>query len=161
MRDIRRLDDASPPAAGLRGPVREKRSRVHAVLGLVMMSCVAPPLAAEIFKCTAKDGMPRYQNFPCEFDSIGWTPTPRAVANAPLPPATTSQPASVASSAVKWTQAPRPQIGMAPDELIALWGEPMEIVHEETTVGRVEIWHYDDNSSVQFDARNRIAALSR
>jgi hypothetical protein len=50
---------------------------------------------------------------------------------------------------------------MAPDELIALWGEPMEIVHEETTVGRVEIWHYDDNSSVQFDARNRIAALSR
>ena len=53
---------------------------MHAVLGLVMMSCVAPPLAAEIFKCTAKDGMPRYQNFPCEFDSIGWSPTPGAVA---------------------------------------------------------------------------------
>jgi len=126
-----------------------------------MMSCVAPPLAAEIFKCAAKDGMPSYQNFPCEFDSIGWTATPRAITNASLPSATPSQPASVASSAVKGSLAPRPQIGMAPDELIALWGEPMEIVHEETTVGRVEIWHYDDNSSVQFDARNRIAALSR
>ena len=141
--------------------MREKRSRVHVVLGLVMMSCVAPPLAAEIFKCTAKDGMPRYQNFPCEFDSIGSTQAPRAVANAPLPPATPSRPAGVASSAAKWAQAPRPHIGMAPDELIALWGEPMEIVHEETTVGRVEIWHYDDNSSVQFDARNRIVAVSR
>ena len=141
--------------------MREKRSRVHVVLGLVMMSCVAPPLAAEIFKCTAKDGMPRYQNFPCELDSIGFAPPTPRLANGPGPVPIGRQPVGVASPAVKWTQAPQPQIGMPPHELIALWGEPMEIVYEETTVGRVEIWHYDDNSSVQFDARNRIVAVSR
>jgi len=140
--------------------VREKRMRVPAVLGLVMMSCVAPPLAAEIFKCTGKDAMPRYQNFPCELDSISWTPTPRAVANAPLPPATKNPPGSVAS-ATMWTNATKPQAGMTPDELRAIWGDPMETVHEETSAGRVEIWRYDDNSTVRFDAGNRIIAVER
>ena len=50
---------------------------------------------------------------------------------------------------------------MTPDELRALWGEPMEIIHEETAVERVEIWRYDDNSSVQFGSRNRIVAVAR
>ena len=50
---------------------------------------------------------------------------------------------------------------MTPDELKALWGEPMEIIHEQTAAEHVEIWRYDDNSSVQFDFRNRIVAVAR
>ncbi len=50
---------------------------------------------------------------------------------------------------------------MTPDEVRAIWGDPMEIVHEETAGGRIEIWRFDDNSSVQFDRRNRVVAVER
>jgi hypothetical protein len=144
----------------------EKCSGMLVLLAFVPMFCVAPPVAAEIFKCVAKNGGLLYQNFPCEFDSIGWVPpTPRGL-NVPTPATDRTQatakamPVSIASAA-KWSNATEARVGMTPEEVRAIWGEPMEIVHEETAGSRVEIWRYDDNSSVHFDHRNRVVAVER
>ena len=42
---------------------------------LVPALCAAPLASAEIFKCVAKNGADRYQNFPCEIDSLGSLPS--------------------------------------------------------------------------------------
>ncbi len=75
----------------------EKYSRMIVVLGFVPMFCVAPEVAAEIFKCTAKNGLALYQNFPCEFDSIGWAPPIPRVANVPPPRPDSGQPTAQAA----------------------------------------------------------------
>ena len=36
---------------------------------------VAPLAFAEIYECTSKDGTALYQNFPCQFDSLGSLPS--------------------------------------------------------------------------------------
>ena len=56
-------------------PLRVECSRVLLALIYVSMLGISPPAFAEIFKCVAKDGSPLYQNFPCQFDSIGWVPS--------------------------------------------------------------------------------------
>ncbi len=35
----------------------------------------APLASAEIYECAAKDGTALYQNFPCQFDSLGSLPS--------------------------------------------------------------------------------------
>src|SRR5205807_9612092 len=55
-------------------PLRDRCSRAFIASILVLPFCAAPPASAEIFKCVAKDRTALYQNFPCEFDSIGWVP---------------------------------------------------------------------------------------
>lgn len=146
--------------------MREQCSRMLAVLGLALMFCVAPPAAAEIFKCAAENGLALYQNFPCQFDSVGWAPPSPRVANVPSPLTRHNQAASKAApvsvaSAVQWTNATEARVGMTPDEVRAIWGEPMEIAHEGTAGADVEIWRYDDNSSVHFDRRNRVVTVER
>ena len=56
-------------------PLRVECSRVLLALIYVSVLGISPPAFAEIFKCVAKDGSPLYQNFPCQFDSIGWVPS--------------------------------------------------------------------------------------
>ena len=48
--------------------------RVFALFAATLI--VAPQSSAEIYKCTAKNGLPLYQNFPCEIDSPRQPPGP-------------------------------------------------------------------------------------
>jgi len=51
---------------------------------------VAPLATADVFKCVGKSGEDLYQNFPCEFESMGGTPVDapggtKSPADAPVP----------------------------------------------------------------------------
>src|SRR5215471_11075180 len=115
---------------------------------------LAAQASAEIFKCAGKNGSVLYQNFPCQFDSIGWKPDAQ---NAQASPATDSsrlvQPKAVpggVGSAGKSSASSGPQIGMTAEEVKALWGEPGNEYYDELVDGRVEIWSYGDSRSVTF-----------
>jgi hypothetical protein len=125
---------------------------------LVTASCVAPAASGEIFKCATKDGTPLYQNFPCQFDSIGW-----------LPPSPQTTQATQGTQATRTTQPTaksanpsEPRIGMTAEEVKALLGEPEETVEDEPGKGsRVSIWRYADGRSVQFDNKQRVLGVQR
>jgi hypothetical protein len=114
---------------------------------LVPALCAAPLASAEIFKCVAKNGGDLYQNFPCQFDSLGSSQA-------------AGSPVDVASRA-KSSKPTEPRIGMTPDEVRALWGEAVETMEDEQRQGRVEIWRYGDSRSVQFDRKHRVIAVQR
>src|SRR6266404_7326599 len=63
----------------------ERNARIG-VWVLVSALCAAPPAAAEIFKCVGKNGTDLYQNFPCQFDSLGSLPSSPLSAKTTLPP---------------------------------------------------------------------------
>ena len=115
----------------------------------------APVASAEIFKCVTKDGLPLYQNFPCGIDSIGSTAT-----NAPSDKAGLAQ--SDSKQAKANASAPtEPRVGMTPDEVRAMWGEPAETFWEEPGVGaRSELWSYSNSRSVRF-VKNRVSAIEK
>ncbi|HWZ73544.1 MAG TPA: DUF4124 domain-containing protein [Casimicrobiaceae bacterium] len=143
----------------MRHPLRDSR----AVFALILPAfCAAPPASAEIFKCVAKDGTALYQNFPCQFDSIGWMPSnPQAAKTTSMLSAASqakpkAAPVSVAST-VKATDARETRIGMAPDEVRAILGEPLEIV-QDTPVEGIEMWRYVDRT-VQFDRAQRVVTV--
>jgi hypothetical protein len=50
---------------------------------------------------------------------------------------------------------------MTTEEVKALWGEPEEIIQDEPIGGRIEIWRYGDDRSVQFDRKHRVLAVQR
>ena len=112
---------------------------------LIFAFCVPPLASAEIFKCAGKNGTDLYQNFPCQFDSLGSSQTAG-------PPA---------GSKAKLTKASEPAVGMTSDEVRALWGEPLETVEDEQRQGRIEIWRYGESRSVQFDRKHRVIAVQR
>ena len=163
-------------------PLRRKRSRERLVSTRVASSvrsiiskfmwilipalCAAPLASAEIFKCVGKNGTDLYQNFPCQFDSLGSLPSSPPSARTTLPPSDASQvrpkvvPVDVASNA-KSAKASEPRIGMSPDEVRALWGEPVEAVQDELREGRIEIWRYSEARSVQFNHKQRVVAVQR
>jgi hypothetical protein len=106
--------------------------------------CAGPSSAGEIFKCVGKNGTDLYQNFPCQFDSLGsWQ-------DAGSPPAIG-----------KSRNAAGPRIGMTADEVKALWGEPLEISQDEQRQGRVEVWHYGETRSVQFNRKQSVVAVQQ
>ena len=115
---------------------------------------VASLASAEIFKCVGKNGEALYQNFPCQFESMGGTPT-----DAPGPK---KSPTDVAAPK-KSTAAPaEPRIGMTTDEVRAIWGEPTDTVQEEPGDGsRFEVWSYGASRSVRFDRKRRVAAIQQ
>lgn len=121
--------------------------------------CATPPASAEIFKCFAKDRTPIYQNFPCQFNSIDSVPSSLQAAKTSLMPADASRakpkaaPINVAL-AVKPPDPGEPSVGMAPDEIRTLLGEPMEIVEDHPTEG-IETWRYV-NRSVKIDRTQRV-----
>ena len=154
-------------------PLRHTCSGVLVALILVAAICAAPPAHAEIFKCVAKDATALYQNFPCEFDSIGWMPSNPQAAKTTLLSAAASQatpkaaPVNVAlplnvASTVKSTYTGEPRIGMTADEVTALLGEPVDVVEDEPgNGGRVSIWRYADGMTIQFDHKHHGLGVQR
>jgi len=133
---------------------------------LVAALCAAPPASAEIFKCVGKNGTDLYQNFPCQFDSLSSLPSSPLSAKTILPPSDASQakpkaaPVDVATS-TKSSKASEPRLGMSPDEVRAIWGEPVETIEDEQRQGRIEIWRYGESRSVQFNHKHRVIAVQR
>ncbi len=101
--------------------------------------------------------MPIYQNFPCEFDSLGAASLP-ADAAAPL----TATPVSTGtgSRANRATAATVPRIGMTAKEVRAIWGEPLETTTEEFVKGDIETWKYADSRSIRFDPKGRVQHIN-
>jgi hypothetical protein len=162
LRDKRRRERLATTFVG--SSVRSIMSKFMWIL--VSALCAASPTSAEIFKCVAKDGGDLYQNFPCQFDSLGSLPSSPQAAKTPLPPGDASQakpkaaPVDVASTG-KPANAREPGLGMTPDEVRAIWGEPMETDQDELREGRIEIWRYADRRSVQFNQKHRVLAVQR
>jgi hypothetical protein len=125
-----------------------------------------PCLGAEIFKCVAKDGLPLFQNFPCDIDSLGSLPSASSVTtpSAPLKPGTRdglSSKLPTASSSSK-VAASELQVGMSADKVRMLWGEPVEMVADEPAEGGpTSIWRYADGRSVQFDHLHHVVEVQR
>jgi hypothetical protein len=142
--------------------------RVWALFSLLFVTSIA---SAEVFKCTGKYGEDLYQNFPCQFESMGGTPTdvldpkkPATDVAAPKKsPAPTQQRLGAAQGQKKPPALPaEPQIGMTTDEVRAIWGEPTDTVQEEPQIGgRLEVWSYGDSRSVSFNPRGRVVAIQK
>jgi len=133
---------------------------------LVPALCAAPA-SAEIFKCVAKNGTDLYQNFPCQFDSLGSLPSSPPSAKTTFRPGDASQakpkaaPVDAGSTGKSPTLPTEPRVGMTTEEVRALWGEPVETIQDEPIDGRIEIWRYGDSRSVQFDRKHRVLAVQR
>ena len=136
----------------------------RALIALMLPAfCAAPLASAEIFKCVAKDGTALYQNFPCQFDSIRWMPSNLQTAKTTPVPLDSRQakahaaPINVASI-VKSVDASEPRIGMTPDEVRAILGDPLEAVQDDSMDAGTEIWRYVDKN-IQFDGTHRVALV--
>jgi hypothetical protein len=141
-------------------------SRFASILLCAMLA--APQVSAEIFKCVRKDGLDLYQNFPCQFESIGGAAmnvqalkTPSAPSNS-SPPNTKMLTAGAISGAKSSSAQAEPRIGMTTEEVRLMWGEPVDTLQEEPGEGgRSEVWSYGDSRSVRFDHRGRVLAIHR
>jgi len=135
---------------------------LSAVVPFVVLSAFAatPVAAAEIVKCVAKDGTPLYQNFPCNIDSLGSLPSNPPVAKTAAQEKSKNEPVKL-TSPVKAVSATEPGIGMAANEVRAIWGEPKEVVEDELRSGRVAVWRYADGRLVQFDNKRRVVDVQR
>jgi Domain of unknown function (DUF4124) len=115
---------------------------------------VAPLASAEIFKCVGQYGEALYQNFPCQFMSMGGMPM-----DAPGPK---ESPANVSGPKKPPAAPAAPRVGMTNDEVRAIWGEPTEIIQEEPGEGsRFEVWSYDASRSVRFDRKRRVSSIQQ
>ena len=124
---------------------------------LWLLLFVAPLASAEIFKCVAKDGLALYQNFPCQFESMGWVPMNFGVPTARLTPTSSRQSNTntrANADGVAGTSASsqsRLRLGMTKEDVIARWGEPTDSHWEEPVEGeRSEVWSYGNDRSVRF-----------
>ena len=129
-------------------------------------SFLAAQASAEIFKCVGKDGADLYQNFPCQYDSMGWKPDAQnaqpssGTANSSLVQQPKAIPVAI-GSASKPPASRDPRVGMTAEEVKALWGEPGNEYYDELVDGRVEIWSYGESRSVTFDVKGRVSAIHR
>ena len=115
---------------------------------------VAPLAFAEVFKCIGKHGEALYQNFPCQFESMGGMPT-----DVPGPK---KSPTDVAGPKKSPAVPAEPRVGMTSDEVRAIWGEPTDTVQEEPgDGGRSEVWSYGPSRSVRFDRKRRVTAVQQ
>jgi len=148
-------------------PLRVECSRVLLALIYVSMLGISPPAFAEIFKCVAKNGSPLYQNFPCQFDSIGWVPSNLDAAKTTAKPSDASQSKSKSgvvnvASTIKSANASELRIGMTADEVRMFLGEPEEMVDDEPAEGgRVSNWRYADGRIVQFDHKHHVLEIKQ
>jgi hypothetical protein len=119
---------------------------------------VTPLAFAEIFKCVGKNGEALYQNFPCQFESIGGTPEDVQDPKKPAEKSPQDAPGLKKSSAVP----AEPRVGMTTDEVRAIWGDPAEIIQEEPgDGGRFQVWSYGASRSVRFDSKRRVVAIQQ
>ena len=121
---------------------------------------VTAPCSAEIFKCTAKSGLPLYQNFPCEFDSLASLPGgPQTAALVAVPVHAEVKDPAAASTSTPRSRPGVPSAGMTENEVRTLWGEPQEVIQDEPRSGRVEIWRYVDGRVVQINQKRRVISV--
>jgi hypothetical protein len=139
-------------------PKRGKLAMLKFVCVLFSVLFVAPLASAEIFKCVGKYGEDLYQNFPCEFDSIGGTPQFESKGGVPSigrVPMDSQGPRKSAAVPAE------PGLGMTTEDVRAIWGEPSDTVQEEPGKGsRFEVWSYGDSRSVRFDHRGRVTDIT-
>lgn len=124
---------------------------------LWLLLFVAPLASAEIFKCVAKDGLDLYQNFPCQFQSMGWVSMNTGVPTAKLARMPSKQPnantPAYEDNAARRSAASqsRLRLGMTKEDVLARWGEPTDSHWEEPGEGeRSEVWSYGNDRSVRF-----------
>ena len=130
-------------------------ARSVAIIWLLLFG--APLASAEIFKCVGKDGLDLYQNFPCQFKSMGWAPMNIGVSTAQLAPMPSRQPntntrAYADPVAGRSASSPsRVRLGMTKQDVRAMWGEPTDSHLEELDEGeRAQVWSYGNARSVRF-----------
>jgi hypothetical protein len=122
---------------------------------LLLALLVASPLAvAEIYKCRDSKGNDKYQNFPCQIDSIGSKATAAPPKEDPAV-STALQPATTPA-----VLRPNPVPGMRMVEVRDAWGAP-----KKTAVNRgVESWFYagpDGNTrEVRFDRDGTVVVVN-
>ena len=122
---------------------------------------VASLASAETFKCVGKYGEALYQNFPCQFESIGSTPGGGTSAGGTSVDGTSNGGSSLnAQQGKKSPAAPaEPRVGMTGEEVKAIWGEPRQTIQEEPGRGsRYEVWSYG-SVSVHVDRKGRVTAV--
>jgi len=137
---------------------------LKSVCVLFAVLLVAPLASAEVFKCVGKYGEALYQNFPCQFVSMGGTamdaPGPKE-----LPadvPGSKKSPTDVSGAKKSPAASAEPRAGMTGDEVRAIWGEPTEIIQEEPGDGsRFEVWSYGASRSVRFDRKRRVSSIQQ
>lgn len=113
-----------------------------------------------------------YQNFPCQFTSLGSVPATaresRILSPAAASVSTHASPARDARTngvrdapVMQKTTAPAGDLrpGMSEGEVRKAWGEPEEIVQDEPPSGRIEVWRYKDGRSVQLDHTHRVVSI--
>lgn len=126
--------------------------RLAAMLPLTLPLLLAATSSyAEIFKCVGHRNAPTYQNFPCEFDSLGAWPSATRGGKA-------SDPKPVSTSLTQAKPA-IPHVGMKVDDVRRIWGDPITSSKEEYTRTDIEIWTYADSRSIEFDREGRVAAI--
>ena len=125
---------------------------------------VAQLATAEIFKCVGKKGEALYQNFPCQFESMGGMPTDAAdTKKSPTDVVDTKKTPTDVPGPKKSPAVPaEPRLGMTTEEVRAIWGEPTDTGQEEPgDGGRFEVWSYGASQSVRFDHRGRVTAIQQ
>jgi Domain of unknown function (DUF4124) len=124
----------------------------------------APLASAEIFKCVGKKGEALYQNFPCQFESMGGMPMDAAGSKTSTADVRDPKksPTDVAGPKKSPAAPAEPRIGMTTEEVRAIWGEPTDTLWEEPGDGDLsEIWSYGASRSVRFDRKRRVAAIQK
>lgn len=124
----------------------------RAILGF-LLSVSSMTAYADIYACPGRHGMTTYQNFPCEFDSLGSVPATVPVASAQ---AAFSRPGDRARAMPVATM---PRVGMTTEQVKAIWGEPIDTAKEEYAKGDIETWTYADSRSIRFDLKGRVADI--
>jgi hypothetical protein len=146
----------------LYGNVNAKRGNLamlKSVCVLFSILFVAPLASAEVFKCVGKYGENLYQNFPCQFDSMGGMPMDDQ--GSKKSPALPVEPRLGMAPKKSPAVPAEPRLGMTTEEVRAIWGEPTDTVQEEPgRGGRFEVWSYGDSRSVRFDHKGRVSAIT-
>jgi hypothetical protein len=137
---------------------------LKSVCVLLSVFLIAPLASGEVFKCVGKYGEALYQNFPCQFMSMGGmsmdAPGPKkSPTDVPGPKESRTD---VVGSKKSSTASAEPRPGMTGDEVRAIWGEPAEIIQEEPGEGsRFEVWSYGASRSVRFDRKRRVSSIQQ
>ena len=139
-------------------------SRCYVTGLFVLCGCLSPLAAAEIFGCVAKSGLPLYQNFPCQYESLsqmGGIVLTNAAAAITAPPIAPYVAPRDPIAAKPHTGATEPAPGMTSDEIWTMLGEPMEVVSNHATgKGSAEVWRYADRR-IEFDDNHVVLAVQR
>lgn len=110
---------------------------------------------AEIYACAGPHRMPVYQNFPCEFASLGAVSATATVVGVQAPSSGPGDGAHLTPVATM------PRVGMTTEQVKAIWGQPSDTTREEYARGDIETWTYADSRSIRFDLKGRVAEIKR